>query len=796
MKIRICVLALAIGVGRLPAQPVQAPDASPSGPFGATIVTYSSPSHTDDEVLPGCMSTPGVYDCNIQLAGAVYIPNPVPTGTAPVIVMLHGNHGTCGHNYSPPPAGTDQAGLPGKPRIDNGIQFTGTGMCGGTEPIIVPSYRGYDYIGSNLASWGYVVVSMDANRGIGGLGDAPGVAGDTDLIRARGVLVLETLQMLAAWHATGGPAGTPAATLMGHLDLSNVGLMGHSRGGEGVRAAFSLFNGTTQTPMGVDAMGDTEFFPANPWPGRIARLNIRAIFEVAPTDAGLITFPAPGVMMQNFFTPRGVVWNVLLPMCDGDVSDLAGVRPFDRSIMNLESPPIQKSSYTVWGTNHNFYNTQWMVTDPFFPPAGVPASIICRGTGNGAIYPLSPGSASVAAVGLNSVAALMRGNVGVGTLPAATANVMFNQNFNPPFGIPKTLAGLALAFPTRVDRGYSPPGAFTTFDDFTRAGKNSVNPAVPDVVSNAQVTATYGTVPDHDPVISQAGQISWKTGNVANFFQTSWTVIGAPGINIMGGGYQTLDFRVSRQDSTSNLGQATTNFSISLVGANGVTTREVPLANYTDPNFAGAVASRKSNLTGPVGSTVELHPILQTVRIPLTDFGNFAAIGPQLRGVRFTFDQTPKGAIYLTNVRLSTQIGGGAATYPPHTDPAVVAPEGGSLEPAPPPVVNACKILSITQVSNAHELGGGPGYQILVQSQTGAFPISNARLTMVIGLGSAPPFSNPLYVTVGQEPMVAGEEIFTLTPSQYTGLSPASHAILQFDNAPQPLVYWDCGLIP
>jgi hypothetical protein len=33
------------------------------------------------------------------------------------------------------------------------------------------------------------------------------------------------------------------------------------------------------------------------------------------------------------------------------------------------------------------------------------------------------------------------------------------------------------------------------------------------------------------------------------------------------------------------------------------------------------------------------------------------------------------------------------------------------------------------------ELGGAPGYQVLVQSQTGAFPISNSLLTMVSGWG-------------------------------------------------------------
>jgi hypothetical protein len=790
MNTGICLLAFVLGssLGSSLLQGQVAPDASGIGPLGVSLFAYTSgAAHTDAEVLPGCM-TNASYDCKIQLTGLVYLPNPM-LGRHPLIIMLHGNHATCGHFYNPPPGGTDPAGLPGSPRVDSGagaIRFTGTGTCTGANPIVVPSFKGYNYLGMKLASWGYIVVSMNANRGIALPRGAPGVPGDTTLIRARGVLVLQTLALLRGWDINGGPPGSIAEMLQARIDFSNVGLMGHSRGGEGVRAAYNLFNGTTRTPSGADPTTHLPiFYATNPWTTRLFGMNIRAIYEIAPTDAGMVNLPVATPPASTFFNARGTVWNVLLPMCDGDVSRLSGVRPFDRMIMNLEPTPIQKSTYTVWGTNHNFYNTEWMVTDPF--SAAVAPSIICRGTGNTAIYPLSPGSVSQQSVAISSVVALFRGNVGIGLLPAASANVSFNQNFDPPFGIPAQTT--KVAFPTRVDRGYSPPGVFQTFDDFTTAGFNSTAPTVPDLTVN--VTATYGTVPDHDPVISQAARINWTTAGTGNFFQTSWTANGVAGIDITGGGYQTLDLRVSRQDSTDNA--PTTDFSISLVGANGVMTRSLLLSKYIDPNFAGTVATRKSNLTGPVGSTVELHPILQTVRIPLTDFGNYAFIAPQLHGVRLIFDQTTKGAIYVTNIRLSTQIGGGAATYPPHPDPPDPPAAAQDETPPPAPVVHGCRVLSVAAEAGAWELGGDPGYRILVQSADGEFPIRNEAPIMVIGTGDAPPLSNAVTVSLGDEPMVEDEQGFTLTTGQYQGLPAAAHVVVQFGDAPQPAEYWDCG---
>src|SRR5205823_7461039 len=90
-----------------------------------------------------------------------------------------------------------------------------------------------------------------------------------------------------------------------------------------------------------------------------------------------------------------------------------------------------------------------------------------------------------------------------------------------------------------------------------------------------------------------------------------------------------------------------TNFSVRLALADGTLSEPVQLAAYTD--LAGPVGSLIFFGGGSVGRTL-LHPILQTVRIPLSDLG---APLTRVRGVRFTFDGTPTGAIYMSDIRIS-----------------------------------------------------------------------------------------------------------------------------------------------
>ncbi|QIK83836.1 hypothetical protein [Sanguibacter sp. HDW7] len=183
----------------------------------------------------------------------------------------------------------------------------------GTKAI--PSYLGYLDQQKLLASQGYVTVSIAAN-GINAqdFSEADGGAG------TRANLVRRHLSFLASWNrGTKGPRGTEL--LKGRLNLSRVVTMGHSRGGEGVsRAAIKA------------RVGDP--------------FKIVGQVLIAPTDF------ATQVAV-------GIPTTVLLPSCDGDVSDLQGQAYVDRAVGIMPGDHAMRSSVLVLGANHNFFNSEW-----------------------------------------------------------------------------------------------------------------------------------------------------------------------------------------------------------------------------------------------------------------------------------------------------------------------------------------------------------------------------------------------------------------------------------------------------
>ncbi len=431
-----------------------------------------------------------------------------------------------------------------------------------------------------LASWGYVVISINANRGITA---GAGVADDAGLNLARGRLVLKHLQTLSEWNTVGGTPASLGVDLLHRLDLHHVGLMGHSRGGEGMRAAYNLYR---------DA--------GSPWPARIrGGLKIDGIFEFAPADG----------QTSRTLNADGTTWNVLLPECDGDVSDLEGVKPFDRMLFIAgESPAAWKSTFTVWGANHNFYNTEWQQTDSSGCQLHSPIFNIT-----------ATGSPEQRQSGLFGLLAFVRGNIGM------FANEAFSRNFNPQFALPPVITSV-----TRTDRGYSDsPRLVRVIDDFDRPTGQSSNGVPTDV---NRVSVTNGTISEHDPV-QRSGAITWPAGggSGAPFFETDLIVPGK-GVNIRA--YKTLNLRLDNQNNATS----PTSFRVALAAANGALSTPVWINKYVD-------------LRGPVGGPGGIHRMLQTARIPLRDFRHIRL--KAVRGVRLIFNGTPSGAIYAANIRLS-----------------------------------------------------------------------------------------------------------------------------------------------
>jgi hypothetical protein len=737
MKYRIiapCFLLLVITTLTAFAQQT-APDASLPGPLPTASGEYDLGAQIDNLALPGCQPSSG-YDCKVDVRARVYRPQTL-SGTYPVVIFLHGNHATCGRPYQSPP---DPPGMLGNPRMDTSVQYTGTGTCPANY-VESPSYLGYEYMATRLASYGYIVVSVNVNRGING---GPSLGSDSGLIRARGVMVLRHLQSLSKWNRHGGTPAGVGAELQGHLDFHNIGMMGHSRGGDGVRSAYNVYTAS-----------------GSPWPGMIEDpITFKGIFEIAPVD---------------FFgyNSKGVAWNIIAGMCDGDVYDLEGLHPYDRDILPpFETTPLQKSTIVVWGANHNFFNTEWQVSDGTdLTPPNYPS--ICSGTGNNPLFTMSPGSPQQRLTSISSLLAFFRANVG------STAQASFNRNFNPWWGIPSTVtdeSGATQPYPTRSDRGFTPAVAIKVFEDFTGpTGTSSYG--FPNL--SAGITITHGRMPDHDSSL-RAASISWNAGTAIHYFQTNWTAAGS-GADMSA--YTTLELRVVRQ--SSNLNPSTpTDFSISLAGSNSMGTGPVNLSDYTDPNFAGH-SGNQSLLNGPVGSTeYGAHTTLQTVRIPLADFPGWEAAKRNVHGIRFNFNRTTQGAIYLANIRLSNApVNLARQQGAQDTEQAVQQGETQSPAQAPSVRLHSGVVASVRQVPALAQRAGVSGVEIEIVSAN-AFPVRDNLLTLNIG---------PKYFTSSRYASPdLHRVVFSLTAAEYAAVSPAAPVVVQYGKTPRGEV-WNCG---
>ena len=232
----------------------------------------------------------------IELQGVIGVPE--GSHAAPVVVILHGRHPTCAAEAEvepwPCPAGTER-------RND----------------------LGFRYLVESLAARGYLALAVNLNAAYTlGAGETPDEGrGRTDAIVAA--------QLARLADAARGAANAFGAPLKGRADLTRLILVGHSKGGE---AAMYL---ARQHRKAKD-----------PAPGAATdgKLPVDAAVLVAPTFDAKPTQPQVDIPTA-----------VLLPACDGDVSDLAGAAYYDAARLSASRKSLAASVF-VRGANHNFFN--------------------------------------------------------------------------------------------------------------------------------------------------------------------------------------------------------------------------------------------------------------------------------------------------------------------------------------------------------------------------------------------------------------------------------------------------------
>ncbi len=174
----------------------------------------------------------------------------------------------------------------------------------------VDSHDGLEYLARHLASYGYVAASIDLedmnyDRAI----DPLAIEFRDPAIVQRGLTILEHITEMETRNGTD-------PQLTGRIDLGRIGLVGHSRGGEGVVSA----------EVSNRAVGG---------PGR----NIQSVVSIAPTDfLGLVPATTPYLMIYG--------------SADNDVASGHGFQLYDRATQ-------LKSMIFIEGAIHNRFSTNF-----------------------------------------------------------------------------------------------------------------------------------------------------------------------------------------------------------------------------------------------------------------------------------------------------------------------------------------------------------------------------------------------------------------------------------------------------
>ncbi|MBI3210859.1 MAG: hypothetical protein HYZ37_18395 [Candidatus Solibacter usitatus] len=498
----------------------------------------------------------------VDLWGTVWYPEDLDAGPYPLILFLHGNHGICR--------------TPGT-KLDAGTTLTPPLCPPGFEQT--PNHLGYDYVASQLAGHGYIVVSINAN--------AVNVRANGNPERGR--LVLEHLRHWALWNSAEGafPFGKQFS---GKVNLNNIGLMGHSRGGEGIRAAYN-YNRQDAAPFAI-----------------------KALLEIGPVDFGRTSSLTAVTTGNATFNVDGAAFSVILPGCDGDVLDNQGMRVYDRArILAEPRSPAPKSQIYIRGANHNFTNSEWNPEDPGFQCID---------------FPIITDRPQQEAIAANYIMGFFRQYMGGENFPG-----LFTGDSAPPQSIR-----------VPVEPSYTEsPEKILLVDNFSGRGSPDTNGAGgANTISNILMKTCAGAICNDPP------PAAWVHDAGVSAAKLAWpgTVLGMPLLNMRLAAeegtaslssYAAISFRVAEQFDTRNPITTSQDFSIRLIDAAGTNSNAVALTAYRPLLYPTGYFYRRS--------------VLKTIRIPLADFKGVDM--SKIASVQFMFDKTPTGAIFLTDVQFT-----------------------------------------------------------------------------------------------------------------------------------------------
>ena len=187
------------------------------------------------------------------------------------------------------------------------------------------SYLGYEYLGRYLARFGYVVVSIDQNA-------CNLLKNEND---ARAILLLENIKQIKQYNEE---KDNP---LFGKINMLELAIAGHSRGGEAVSVAY-LLNGEGVNPNNGKTKLNYDF-------------NIRSVIAIAPTvDQYKPTSKSVQLEDVNYMVLHGAN--------DQDVYQFSGLKQYKNIGFTGKGDYIKTALYCA-GCNHGQFNSRWGTYD-------------------------------------------------------------------------------------------------------------------------------------------------------------------------------------------------------------------------------------------------------------------------------------------------------------------------------------------------------------------------------------------------------------------------------------------------
>ncbi len=191
----------------------------------------------------------------------------------------------------------------------------------GNHSWLTESYLGYAYLGTYLASHGYVVVSVNENA-------CNGLSNEND---GRAVLLLENIKQMENYNRE------KESPLYQKMDYQNLALAGHSRGGEAIATAY-LFN-------------DLNYYPDNGNRSFEYHFSIQSLIAIAPTCGQYHPSNREVELADvNYLLIHGAN--------DQDVITFMGMEQYEDISFSGKKDCIKTSLY-VAGLNHGQFNSLW-----------------------------------------------------------------------------------------------------------------------------------------------------------------------------------------------------------------------------------------------------------------------------------------------------------------------------------------------------------------------------------------------------------------------------------------------------